>query len=321
MKLSFRLLLFIVILNFGAAWAQAYPDRSRSLRILVPFGAGSSTDVLARALARGMTEVAGMTAIVENKAGAEGQIGMSAGKAALPDGYTLVMTTSSTQVLNPHMLSNMPYDPVTDFIPVAGVARFALIMNAGPSVNFKNAKEFIAAARNQPGKYSFGSGTATTRLAAEMLQRVVGIKLLSVPFKSQTDAITALAGGQVDIVFMDLPGSSAPHKTGRVRPLAVTGSSRIAALPEVQTLKEQGFPECEMTGWWGIYLPAKTPPEIVAAVRGIVPTALKTQAVRDAFTNFSLEPMPAVGDELATLQRNESQRWGQLIRRANLAGP
>jgi tripartite-type tricarboxylate transporter receptor subunit TctC len=268
-----------------------------------------------------MTEVAGMTAIVENKAGAEGQIGMSAGKAALPDGYTLVMTTSSTQVLNPHMLSNMPYDPVTDFIPVAGVARFALIMNAGPSVNFKNAKEFIAAARNQPGKYSFGSGTATTRLAAEMLQRVAGIKLLSVPFKSQTDAITALAGGQVDIVFMDLPGSSAPHKTGRVRPLAVTGSSRIAALPEVQTLKEQGFPEYEMTGWWGTYLPAKTPPEIVAAVRGIVPTALKTQAVRDAFTNFSLEPMPAVGDELATLQRNESQRWGQLIRRANLAGP
>jgi tripartite-type tricarboxylate transporter receptor subunit TctC len=101
----------------------------------------------------------------------------------------------------------------------------------------------------------------------------------------------------------------------------VTGSSRIAALPEVQTLKEQGFPEYEMTGWWGTYLPAKTPPEIVAAVRGIVPTALKTQAVRDAFTNFSLEPMPAVGDELATLQRNESQRWGQLIRRANLAGP
>jgi tripartite-type tricarboxylate transporter receptor subunit TctC len=321
MPSSLRLLLFTLMLSFGAAWAQPYPDSSKPLKIIVPFGAGSSTDVLARALARGVTEVAGMTAIVENKAGAEGQIGMSAGKAALPDGYTLVMTTSSTQVLNPHMLSNLPYDPVADFIPVAGVARFALIMNAGPSVNFRNAREFIAAARAQPGKYSFGSGTATTRLAAEMLQRVAGIKLLSVPYKSQTDAITALAGGQVDIVFMDLPGSSAPHKTGRVRPLAVTGANRMAALPEVQTLKEQGFADYEVTGWWGAYLPAKTAPEIVTTMRGIVQKALKTQPVRDAFTNFSLEPLPAVGEELAVLQRTESQRWGQLIRRANMATP
>jgi tripartite-type tricarboxylate transporter receptor subunit TctC len=308
----------LVLTGITPVSAQTFPDKSKPLRILVPFGAASSTDVLARALARGITEVSGINAIVENKAGAEGQIGMSAGKAAAPDGYTLVMTTSSTQALNPHMISNLSYDPVSDFVPVAGVAKFGLIMNAGPTVTHKSAREFIEAARANPGKYTFGSGTATTRLAAELLQRVAGINLLSVPYKSQTEAITGLAGGQVDIVFMDLPGSTPQHKSGRARPLAVTGTTRMAALPDVPTLQEEGLTGYEVTGWWATYLPAKTSPAVVAAMREIVAKAAKTQFVKEAFTTYALEPLPIAGEELAAFQRRDSERWGKLVRAANL---
>lgn len=320
MSTVLRLLVLGMMMAAGSGWAQTYPDKSRPLRILVPFGAASSTDLLARALARGITEVSGMNAIVENKAGAEGQIGMSAGKSALADGYTLVMTTSSTQVLNPHMLSNLPYDPVADFVPVGGVAKFALVLNAGPSLPQKSVREFVEAARTNPGKFSFGSGTTTTRLAGELMQSVAGIKMLSVPYKSQTEAITGLAGGQVDLVFMDLPGSSAQHRTGRVRPLAVSGATRMGALPNVPTLQEQGLPGYEVTGWWATYFPAKTPPEVVATMRDIMQKAVKTQPVRDAFANFGLEPMPVIGNELAAVQRKDFERWGKLVRTANLTG-
>lgn len=303
-----------------SALAQVYPDKSRAVRVLVPFGAASSTDVLARALAKGISDVAGLNVIVDNKAGAEGQIGMAAGKAAPPDGYTLVMTTSSTQVLNPHMIPNLAYDPVADFTPVAGIAKFALILNAGPSVTQPNLHEFLKAARANPGKFSFGSGTATTRLAAELLQSVGGVKLLAVPYKSQTDAIVGLAGGQVDIVFMDLPGSSPHHKSGRVRPLAVTGTSRMSALPDVPTAQEEGLAGYEVTGWWAAYFPAKTPPAIVAAMRDIVEKAMKTQPVKDALTTFALEPLRLSGEAFAAFQQSDSQRLGKLVREANLAG-
>jgi tripartite-type tricarboxylate transporter receptor subunit TctC len=303
-----------------SAMAQAYPDKSRALRVLVPFGAASSTDILARALAKGISDVAGLNVIVDNKAGAEGQIGMAAGKAAPPDGYTLVMTTSSTQVLNPHMIPNLAYDPVADFTPVAGIAKFALILNAGPSVTQPNLHELLKAARANPGKFSFGSGTATTRLAAELLQSVGGVKLLAVPYKSQTDAIVGLAGGQVDLVFMDLPGSSPHHKSGRVRPLAVTGTSRMTALPDVPTAQEEGLIGYEVTGWWAAYFPAKTPPAIVMAMRDIVEKALKTQSVKDALTTFALEPLPLSGEAFAAFQKSDSQRLGKLVREANQAG-
>lgn len=320
LALAFTAVLLCLGLLSPYASAQVYTDKSRAIRVIVPFGAASSTDILARALAKGISEVAGLNVIVDNRAGAEGQIGMAAAKAAPPDGYTLAMTTSSTQVLNPHMIPNLAYDPVADFTPVAGIGKFALILNAGPSVTQPNLRELLKAARANPGKFSFGSGTATTRLAAELLESVGGIKLLAVPYKSQADAILGLAGGQVDMVFMDLPGSSPHYKSGRVRPLAVTGALRMSALPDVPTAQEEGLPGYEVTGWWAAYFPAKTPPAMVAAMRDIIEKAMKTQPVKDALTTFGLEPLSLSGEAFATFQQNESQRMGKLIRGANLAG-
>ncbi len=308
------------MLAVALAHGEPYPDPSRPLKVIVPFGAASSTDILARALARGIADVSGITVIVENKAGAEGQIGMAAGKSATPDGYTMVMTTSSTQVVNPHMLPNLAYDPVADFIPIAGIAKFGLIMNVGPSFPQGDFKDFLRKARENPGKYTFGSGTTTTRLAAELLQSTAAIKLLSVPYKSQTEAVTGLAGGQVDVVFMDLPGSTPHLKSGRVRALGVTGATRMTALPTVPTLQEGGVAGYEVTGWWGIYFPAKTPAEIVKVMRNIVQQAAGRPAVKEVFQNFGLEPLPLLGEDLTAFQKADSQRWAKVVRDANLAG-
>ena len=315
-----------LMLSTGIAWAQpaatasgqAYPQKSKPLRIIVPFGAASSTDLLSRALGRGITELSGVNVIVENKPGAEGVIGMQAAKTAAPDGYTLLMTTNSTQVLNVHMLSNLPYNPVTDFVPVTAVAKFALVMNSGPTVTQKSAREFIEAARANPGKFSFGSGTTTTRLAGEMLQHLSGIKLLSVPYKSVAEAMTNLAGGHVDIVFADLPSSSAHYKTGRVNALAVSSPTRMTARPDVPTLREAGVANYDLTGWWATYFPANTPPAIVATMREIILKASRTTHMADMFTTFALEPLLASGEELAALQRADSEKWGKLVRAANL---
>ena len=315
-------LLFVGLSLFsGASFADGYPEKGRPIKIVVPFGAASSTDLLARSIAQGITEVSGQPVFVENRAGAEGVIGMVSAKGAAPDGYTLVMTTSSTQVLNPYLLQQIAYDPVADFAPVTGIAKFSLVMNAGPSVQQKTAEAFIQAARSQPGKFSFGSGTTTTRLAGELLQYAAGVQMLSVPYKSMAEAMTGLAAGQVDLVITDLPSSSAHYKSGRVRPLAVTGVSRMKARPDLPTLQEAGVSGYEMTGWWAAYFPGKTPAPIVKAMRDLIHKASETSVVKQAFATFSLEPLFGTEEELATLQRNDLERWGKLVREAKLGPP
>lgn len=204
-----RLLALGMLVAAGAAAGQSYPDKSKQLRIVVPSGAATSIDMLARGLAQGITDVAGLPAIVENKPGADGVIGVQAVKTAPADGYTVLLTNSSTQVLNVHMLAKIPYDPVADFAPLIGVAKTSLVMNAGPSTPFKTVREFIEAAKANPGKYTFGTGTATTRLAGELLKYSAGINMLDVPFKSLADTMIALVAGQIDVVFIDPQSASA----------------------------------------------------------------------------------------------------------------
>jgi tripartite-type tricarboxylate transporter receptor subunit TctC len=287
MRIRFQLLSVLPALICSTAFASNdFPDKSHPIRIIVPFGAASSTDLLARALAQGIAEVSGQPAAVENKAGAEGVIGMVAVKEAKPDGYTLLMTSSSTQVLNPFMLRNLPYDPVKDYVPVSGVARFSLVVNAGQTVPFKTARELIEAAKQNPGKYSFGSGTTTTRLAGELLQHEAGIQMLSVPYKSMAEAMTGLAGGQVDLVIVDLPSASPQYKSGRVRSLAVTGPTRMQARPDLPTMQEEGVKTYEMTGWWAAYYPRGTSPAIVAKMGELIGKAAKTSVVKQTFSTF-----------------------------------
>lgn len=315
-----QLLAAAALLASGVAAAQStYPDKSRPIRVFCPFGAGTSTDLLARAVARGMADNNGVNVIVDNRVGADGVIGMQAAKTAPGDGYNMVFTSLSTQVVNPHTFRQLPYDPTADFIPLAGLAKTPLMMNLGSSVPFRTAREFIAAAKANPGKYTFGSGTTTTRLVGEILQQSAGIELLNVPYKALTDAMTNLAGGQIDLVLVDPATAGAFYKQG-VRPVATTSASRASQYPDVPTLQEEGVAGFEVVGWFAAYFPAKTPPAMVAAMREMLGNALKTKHVADVYSTFAMEPLPLLGDELAAFQSEELKTWGKAVRAAGMEG-
>jgi tripartite-type tricarboxylate transporter receptor subunit TctC len=301
------------------ALAQAFPDKSKPIRVIAPFGAGTSTDVLARSVARAMSELHGINVVIDNRVGADGVIGVQAVKAAAPDGYTILFTSLSTQVLNPHTFKQLPYDPMVDLIPLSALGKTSLILNMGPSTPFKTTREFIEAAKANPGKYTIGSGTATTRMAGEMLSRAAGVQTLSVPYKSLTDAMTNLAGGQIDAVLVDAATAGPYYKQG-VRPVATTGSTRPVLMPQVPTLQEEGLVGFEVIGWFAAYAPAKTPPAAVAALTDMVSHAVKSKYVTDVYATFAMEPLDLSGDLLNAFQRAELDKWGKAVRAAGLAG-
>ena len=296
-----------------SALAQGYPDKSKVFRIVVPFGAGSGTDLLARALARGMGEVAGLNAIVENKPGAESVIGMMAAKTAPADGYTILMANISTQVLNPLVLPQLPYDPVADFVPLAGIVKYSMVLNAGSTLSFKSLREFVDAARASPGKYTYASATSATRLAMEVFERQANVKLVQVPYKSMAEATTGLMGGQVDLLMNDVATVVNAYKTGKLRALATTGVARNPALPNVPTLREEGVADYDVTIWVATYLAAKTPADMVTTMRDILVKAAKTRTMVEARAVASFEPLDLAGEQLAELQRVDSEKWKKVL--------
>lgn len=313
-----RVLLLGLLMAASAAGAQTYPDKSRPLKIVVPSGVGDSMDLLSRALAKAITETTGWSVIVDNKPGAEAVIGMMAVKNAAPDGYTMVLATSSSMVLAEHMLPNLPYDPVRDFVPVAGLSKGYLTVNLAAAQPFKSARELIDAARANPGKYSIASSSTTTRLAAEMLQQQAGIKMLWVPFKAPGDAMMALASSQVDVYITDVPTAAPFHKSGKARLLAVSGTSRLESFPTIPTVAEEGVKGYNMTAWYATYLPRGSSPEVAATLRDIVRKASRTPTVKAVMDSFAMEPLELMGDQLTTLQHTDSERWGRAVRAAGM---
>ncbi|MEY4099809.1 MAG: hypothetical protein RL300_980 [Pseudomonadota bacterium] len=298
----------------GAAWSQSFPDKSKPLKIIVPSGVGSTGDLLARVYARGITEVSGWNVVVENKTGAEGVIGTQAAKAAAPDGYTIMMTSNSTQVLNVLMMPNVPYDPVADFVPLIGTGVVSMGMWVTSTLPFKTAGEFFAAARANPGKYTYGSSTTVGRLGAEMVEQMAGVKMLAVNYKTLPEVMTSIGSGQIDMGFGTPSSADSVYKAGRVRPLAVSGKSRLNILPDVPAMREAGLPDYDLTSWLATYAPAKTPPAIAATLRDILRAAGKTSYVTDFLNTYAMQRLDLAGDELTVLQRNEVDKLGKVIR-------
>lgn len=313
MRIS-HLLALALLATSCSAFSQNYPDKATPIRIVVPFGPGGGADMIARAYARAMNEQAGVTVVVENKAGAEGVIGVESVKTARPDGYTILLGNTSTHVLNVHMLSKAPYDPVQDFTPVSGVAKFALVMNAGPSTKFPSAKEAIEAARASPGKYSFGSGSTSTRLGMEMFEYMAKAKLLSVPYKSVAQATTALAAGEIDFLITDATTAKPHYPTGRVRPIASTGRERLPVLPAVPTLREQGLEGYELSGWFLMFLPANAPSSVATTLRSMLAEAAKSKYVSDALAMNAYEPLTMDPAQMSAMVRTDIKHWGELLR-------
>ena len=313
-------LLFIGLLGAGTAWAQAFPDKSRPLKIIVPSGAASTGDLLARAYAQAITEQTGWSVVVENRPGAEGVIGLQAVKAAPADGYTIMMTSNSTQVLNMLMVPNLPYDAVADFTPLVGTGSVSLVMYVGAAGPFRSVRDFVTAARAAPGKYSFGSNTSTGRLAGEMLEQMAGLQMLSVPYKTLTEVMTGVSTGEIDTAFATASTGNAYQKAGRVRALAVSGSKRLATLPEVPTMREAGVDDYVLTSWLATYAPARTPPAVAGALREILLKAGRHAQVSGVQATFAMEPLELAGDELTALQRSDVEKWGKVVRASGQRG-
>ncbi|MDB5796475.1 MAG: hypothetical protein JWP36_377 [Paucimonas sp.] len=243
------------------AQTGAYP--SKTIRIVVPWTAGTGTDLNARAIAQQITAATGQTAVVDNRPGAGGIVGTGEVQRAPADGYT-VLATSNAHVANLFLVKNLPYDPLQDFVPVSGTRKLPSLIIARPGLGIKSLAELTELAKRQPGKISFGAGTSAGRIGMELYQEMTGVRLLHVPYKSNTAVLADLMGGHVDVMLIDAFNVLPRVRDGRVVALAATGKNRLKVLPELPTVAESGLTGYDVGSWSGLWVRKGTPPEAVA---------------------------------------------------------
>ncbi|GKS95219.1 tripartite tricarboxylate transporter substrate binding protein [Acidovorax sp. SUPP2825] len=298
----------------GTALAQAgYPQRA--ITLVVPQQAGGANDAIARVVAQKLSEQLGQPVVVDNRPGAGGNVGTAAAAKARPDGYTLLLTADSAQVINPWLYQHTGFDPVKDFEPVAPLATAGYVLVVNPAFPASNVAELVALAKAHPGQYaiaSAGNGTLN-HLIGEMLQKTAGITLQHVPYKGSAAAATDVVGGQVPLSVQSLPSSIAFIKAGKLKVLGVVNKRRVAALPDVPTIGETlaGFGQ---TPWYGLFAPAGTPPAVVARLQAEVAKALEQKDVAERLAAVGCEPYKGNSAQLAALVRDDLARWGRAVK-------
>jgi len=302
------LALGIVAMASAAEAQQVYPDRT--VKIVVPYPPGGTTDLLARAVAGRLTDSLKQTFIVENRGGASGSIGTEAVARAAPDGYTLLMGTISTHGINP-AIGKVPYDPVKDFQPVTDVADTPNVLTVNPDTPFRTLKDVLDAARAKPGSITFGSTSpgGSPHMSGELLKAMTGTDLLHVPYKGGGPMLIDLMGGQIQLGFDNLP-SSMPHiKAGKIRPIAVTTTERWPQAPEIPTIAESGVPNYEVSAWFGLLAPAGTPKPIVDQLQKAVAQILKSPEVNAQLLELGAKPVGNTPEQFAAMIDAELQKW------------
>lgn len=302
----------------GAALAQGTSYPNKAVTFVVPFAAGSATDLLARALGQAMSNDSKQPVIVDNKAGASGMIAASAVAKAAPDGYSVLITTNTTHAANEHLYKKLSYHPVKDFTPVTGLGKGGQVLVVSASAPYKTVAELLAFAKKNPGKLSFGSGSSSSRVAGEMLQQLAGVELLHVPYKSNPLAITDLLGGQINLMITDTATGIPQIKAGKLRALGYSTPKRSPMLPEVPTLDEAGVKGYDMGYWFAAYVPANTPPAVVTRLNELLAAATKSSAAKAFFENSGSEAWTSSPEELAKFQVSETQKWGNVIKAAGI---
>ncbi len=295
-------------LTHAPTWAQS-SSSIKQVTLFVGFAAGSGADQHARILAREMSDILKVPVIIDNKPGGNGAVAYNAFRNAGSDSVNLMLTTSTTQVVNPILMSKLPFDPMKDLKPVAGLTRFYQVMLVRPDFPARTVAEFVAQAKARPGKFTFASGTSAAYLGAEMLKVLTGIDLLNVPYKATTNAISDLAGGAVDMMFADLPVAVPMIQSGRVRALAVGSAKRLSALPNVPTLQEAGVPGYEFSVWSGLYGLPSMSDEMAARMHDVASRALRSSPAEKFREGASLESFDAGPAELGRFQAADLARW------------
>ena len=296
--------------------AQEYP--AKPVTFFVPFAAGSATDTLARSLGQGMSAETRQNVLIDNRPGANGIIATQAFIRTAPDGYAVLIATNTTHAANEHLYKKIPYDPVKDFAPVTALARGGQVMVVNPRVPAKTVKEFIALAKRQPGKLTFGSGSSSSRVASELFQQMAGLKLVHVPYKSNPMAVTDLVGGHIDMMITDVVTGLPQVQAGKVRALGVSSPKRMPNVPELPTIAEAGVKGYELTFWFAAYLPAKAPPAVAARLRELLISATKSAPADKFFKTTGIEPWTTTSAELEKFQASESAKWAKVIKAAGI---
>jgi len=309
-----KAILAAILVCAAAVHAQdRFPEKP--VRFIVPFPPGGGTDALARILAAKLGEQWGQQVIVDNRAGAQGNIGTAAGAKAPADGYTLTFAHQGALVINPHLYRDPGYDTLRDFAAVARTTEMAFVAVAHPSVPASNLRELAQHARQHPGKLTFASTSAGPHIVGELFKQATGTDLLHVPYKGAGPAINDLLGGQVQLMFSN-PTSTVPHvKSGKLRALGVMDAKRNPSLPDVPTALEAGLPELSnVIEWYGVVVPAATPPGIVQQLSGAVLRAMAAPEVVERVTQIGQTPSAAGAEQFARLIREDHARWQRVVR-------
>jgi len=297
------------------AFAQAYP--TKTIKFVVPFPAGSATDVVGRVLAEAMGKELGQAIVVDNKAGAQGTIGANEVKGAAADGYTFLVTTSTTQAAVISLLKKVPYDPIKDFTPIGKIATTPFVLITNDKVPATNLKEFIAYAKANPGKVRFGQGSSGSWVSGSLFASMINADMQMIPYKGIPPAITDMLGGNIEVVFADLGNANAQIKGGKVKAFGVTSVKRSAALPDLPAITEQ-VPGYELVPWFALMAPANLPKDLGAKLTATLQKVLLNAEVKQKLNvgGFDIDSTDAAG--LAKLIDNEIKRWGQLTKAAKI---
>jgi tripartite-type tricarboxylate transporter receptor subunit TctC len=301
------------------ASAQAWP--SRPIRLIVPFGAGSTADIIARLVGNQLSKELGQAVAVENRPGAAGTIGGAESARAAPDGHTLVLGTVASHGTGTLMMANVPYDPVRDFQAITLITNAPGLLAVHPSLPVKTVKDLVALARRDPTMNYTSSGTGTTtHLSGEFLWSRAGVKMTHVPYKAQGQAITDFVGGHLPVMIYAIPALRPHIDAGKIRPIAVTSLRRVPSLPEVPSVAEALLPGFDFTAWFGIMAPAGTPRPIVDRVHRIILAAMDTPELKQQFAAQGLEPVGLGPDEFQAFMKVDLQRWREVIANTGIKG-
>ena len=307
----------LALCAFNAMAADAYPNKP--IKWIVPFPPGGAMDTMARTLGAKLAASMKQPVVIENRPGAGGAIGSGMVAKAAPDGHTM-MIVSIGHAVNPSIYPKLPYDAAKDFAPVSLVGIVPNLLVANPSVKANNIKELVALAKAQPGKLTYasaGNGT-TVHLAAELFNSMAGVDIMHVPYKGSAPAVSDLMGGQVNIMFDSLSSAKPYVESGKLKALAVTTTKRSSAFPNVPTIAESGIPNYELSGWYAVFVPGKTPKAIVDRLNTELVKALKEADVRARFALIGAEPVGSSPQELASTLKAETARWATIVRERNI---
>ena len=300
-----------------AARAQDKPWPARQVTLVIPFTAGSGTDTVARLLGERIAAATGQAVVVDNKPGANGSLAAMAVARAAPDGCTLMFTTNTTHAANPSLLRNLQYDPVADFECVALIGLAPFLIVATPGAPFGTVAELVAYAKANPGKLSYGAGTSTAQVSGETFNRIAGIDVLRVPYKSAPPALTDVISGNITYTFIDV-GTGLPHvRAGRVKPIVSTSSQRSPNLPDLPTMREQGY-DFDLDAWYAVFAPARTPAAIVERINGLIRDEFSKPEMQARMRDFNVILKLGSPADLAAFQKAEIAKWARFVKAAGI---